>query len=197
MNFAAYHFRHLSCWMALHLSFLLILSGVTYPTVDASGSMPISRSVKTRRNAQVASGKARKVPPTPPQPGPPQAVLPNLQAERNRRWPSPVAPAAVPSTRRSKRKPLESRNGRKVGDPLRVSTRVDLHSSAKLLASSATNSLSFLTGPGAHSHHAASRSSRGDAGALPIRDRYARRDTGARSALVCGELVREWNCTRG
>src|SRR5437899_69377 len=116
MNFAAYLFRHLSRWMVLPLGFLLILSCVTYPTVDASGSMPISRLGKARRNAQVVSGKAKKVPPVPPQPGPPQAVLPNLQAERHRRWPAPVAPTGVTSTRRSKRKPLESRNGRKVGD---------------------------------------------------------------------------------
>src|SRR5437016_6268940 len=122
MNFAAYHFRHFSRWMVLPLGFLLILSCVSYPTVDASGSKVISRFGKARRNAQADSGKAKKVPPVPPQPGPPQAVLPNLQAERHRRWPSPVAPASVPSTIRSKRKPLESRNGKKVGDPLRAST---------------------------------------------------------------------------
>jgi hypothetical protein len=32
--------------------------------------------------------------------------------------PEPEAPAPIPSTMRSKRKPLESRHGRKVGDPL-------------------------------------------------------------------------------
>src|SRR5437879_1605827 len=167
MNFVHYRFPHLTRWIVLPLGFLLILSCVTFPMVDASGSMLISRLGKARKNAQMANGKAKKVPPTPPQPGPPQAVLPNLQAERNRRWPSPVAPAAVPSTIRSKRKPLESRNGRKVGNPLRARTGADLYSSAKLLRPSGTNSLSPPASAGARSHHAASRSTRGNAGTPP------------------------------
>lgn len=60
----------------------------------------------------------------PPQKGAPAANLPNLDEVRQRRDPEPEAPAAVPSTRRSKRKPLEPRGGKRVGDPGTTGSRI-------------------------------------------------------------------------
>ena len=66
--------------------------------------------------------KARRVRPEPPQPGRPEATLPNLDDVRSR-LPLPVqVPPPVPSTMRSRRKPLVSRHGRRVGDPLPLPT---------------------------------------------------------------------------
>jgi YD repeat-containing protein len=74
--------------------------------------------VKGRRQGS----QARRVKPVPPQPGAPEASLPNLDDVRSR-LPLPVqAPPPVPSMVRSRRKPLESRHGRRVGDPLPLPT---------------------------------------------------------------------------
>ncbi len=53
-----------------------------------------------------------------PQPGPPEASLPNLDEARERDYPEPRAPEPIHSTVRSPRNPQETRNGRRVGDPL-------------------------------------------------------------------------------
>ncbi|HXD32516.1 MAG TPA: DUF4214 domain-containing protein, partial [Pyrinomonadaceae bacterium] len=52
-----------------------------------------------------------------PEPGPPEMSLPNLSEVRRRVHPRPEAPRNVPSLMRGRRKPLQPRNGRKVGDP--------------------------------------------------------------------------------
>ncbi|HEY8188612.1 MAG TPA: DUF4214 domain-containing protein, partial [Pyrinomonadaceae bacterium] len=56
-----------------------------------------------------------------PQAGPPAATLPNLDEVRRARQRRPKAPPPVPSTVRGPRKPIEPRNGRKVGDPGTIS----------------------------------------------------------------------------
>jgi YD repeat-containing protein len=65
------------------------------------------------------AGRGRKVRAEPPQPGT-AATLPNLDDVRNRPGLSPRALAAITTTVRSRRKPRESRRGRKLGDPLPV-----------------------------------------------------------------------------
>jgi YD repeat-containing protein len=68
------------------------------------------------RNGQPNNGK--KLSPAPPVTGAPEASLPSLEETRQRRHVEPRARQPIPSTVRSRRKPLESRQGRKVGDPL-------------------------------------------------------------------------------
>src|SRR6266404_5446787 len=60
-----------------------------------------------------------------PQAGPPAASVPNLDEVKGRNQPAPSAPPHLPSTIRSRHKPLLPRNGRKVGDllpPVQVGT---------------------------------------------------------------------------
>src|ERR1700682_4829673 len=52
-----------------------------------------------------------------PEAGPPATSLPNLDDVRRKQHPKPQAPPHIPSLMRGKRKPLEPRNDRKVGDP--------------------------------------------------------------------------------
>lgn len=52
-----------------------------------------------------------------PESGPPVATLPNLDEVRRKHHQRPEAPAHIPSIMRNRRKPIEPRRGRKVGDP--------------------------------------------------------------------------------
>jgi YD repeat-containing protein len=63
------------------------------------------------------NGQGTSVPAPPPLPGPPAANLPNLDQVRTRPQRPPEAPMPLPSVIRSRRSPLEPRNGRRVGDP--------------------------------------------------------------------------------
>ncbi|HYH85467.1 MAG TPA: hypothetical protein VEX60_08290, partial [Pyrinomonadaceae bacterium] len=66
------------------------------------------------------SGRGKKVRPEPAQPGAPAAALPDLDGARQLPQPTPQTPPPAPSTARSRRKPLVSRGGRKVGDPMPI-----------------------------------------------------------------------------
>src|SRR6266568_4699845 len=92
----------------------LILSSLALITPASSKSAFVFQG----QNGQGTNRNAKKVPPSPPQPGAPVAVLPNLDEARQQRNEKPKAPREIESTMRSRRKPLESRHGRKVGDPL-------------------------------------------------------------------------------
>jgi len=70
------------------------------------------------RNGQPNNGKGKRVTPAPPLPGAPDAQLPGLDEARQRQHQPTKAVRQIESTLRSRRKPLESRLGRKVGDPL-------------------------------------------------------------------------------
>jgi len=67
--------------------------------------------------SQQSNGKARKVQPKPPDKEKPSQALPNLDELRGHRENHPEIKPAVESTVRSKRKPLQKWDGRKVGDP--------------------------------------------------------------------------------
>jgi len=74
-------------------------------------------------------GQARRVRPDPPQPGAPAASLPNLDEVRGRLPRESQAPPPITSTMRSRHKPLESRHGRRVGDPLPPARRAAVQGS--------------------------------------------------------------------
>lgn len=102
-------------WISLSGCFSLLLTSlaiVPLPLVSSKSAL-----VSQGESNQGTNDKARKVKADPPQKGAPAANLPNLDEVRQRRDPEPEAPAAIPSTMRSKRKPLESRGGKRVGDP--------------------------------------------------------------------------------
>src|SRR3989442_3836057 len=102
--------RRLIQWISLSVCFALFLS-VLAPFHFAS-----SKESKTPTHARNSQGK--KVQAVPPQPGPPAASLPNIEEARRRQHPEPEAKPNIPSLMRSRRRPLESRQERKVGDPL-------------------------------------------------------------------------------
>src|SRR5712692_8363704 len=95
---------------------LVLTSLAMVPPLRVSGRVTLP-SAQDQDNQGPKNDKARKVKAEPPQKGAPAANLPNLDDVRRRRDPESEAPAALPSTMRSKRKPQESRKGRRVGDP--------------------------------------------------------------------------------
>lgn len=104
----------LTRWTSLCVCVALILASLTLITPISSGSgfMPQGR------NGQPNNGKAKSVTPAPPLPGAPDAQMPSLDEARQRQHQPTKAVRQIESTLRSRRKPLESRQGRKVGDPL-------------------------------------------------------------------------------
>jgi Tol biopolymer transport system component len=105
--------RQLVRWTSVIACLALLVSAVV-------GGPFAKNSRPTRldpRNAQ-QNDEGRRVAPLPPRTGPPGANLPNLDEVKHRATEAPRTPEALPSLMRSRRKPLESRNGRRVGDPL-------------------------------------------------------------------------------
>src|SRR5437868_3727851 len=80
--------------------------------------MSARKGVPAQGKGAPKKGQGRRVRPEPPQPGAPAATLPNLDEVRSRLPREPQAAPPITSTMRSRHKPLESRHGRKVGDPL-------------------------------------------------------------------------------
>jgi hypothetical protein len=104
-------------WTSLSISFALILSALTIVPLQSSSG---KGSGPQEPNGASRNDKAKKVNSSPPQPGAPAAQLPSLDEVRQRQHETPKASRHIESTTRSRRKPLESRNDRKVGDPLRT-----------------------------------------------------------------------------
>jgi hypothetical protein len=94
---------------------LVLTSLVTVPAHLVSGKGSIDATQD--QNNQQTNGNARKVKAEPPQKGPPSATLPNLDEVRRSPRVNPETPFPVSSSSRSRRKPLQPRNGKKVGDP--------------------------------------------------------------------------------
>jgi len=78
-----------------------------------------------------------------PEAGPPVTTLPNLDDVRRKHHQRPEAPAHIPSIMRSRRKPIEPRRGRKVGDPgTTSSTSGTMSNSASTSAANESNTSS-------------------------------------------------------
>jgi hypothetical protein len=92
---------------------LSAISGVPFQAVSSKESIRLRKQGAGQGN----SGRERRVNPPPPRTGPPASNLPNLDDLKHRQVQAPRAVDALPSLMRSRRKPLESRNGRRVGDP--------------------------------------------------------------------------------
>src|SRR5437588_4287666 len=112
----------------------------------------------------IALAQGQKITPPPPQKGAPFPNLPNLDLIKRQLPVQPEAPAAIPSTMRSRYRPLKGRNGLKVGDPGTtsgaVATTSSPRSSAKTSASSAVTSSSSSQSRFHHSNKSAIRNSK-------------------------------------
>ena len=120
-------------WTSLGVSLALVLSCfILTPLSNPHTSLTVLAQGQGSRN-----GKPKKEKPVT---GPPAASLPNLDEVKRRGPEAPRVPQHVPSTLRSRRKPLEPRNGRKVGDPLpprKASTNLTRESSERVNVASA------------------------------------------------------------
>jgi hypothetical protein len=101
-------------WTSSCVCFVLLLSCFV---VTPLANLDHNRTVLAKGQSSSQNGNIKKVDPAPPVTGPPAANLPNLDEVKLRRQ-APRAPEPVSSTLRARRKPIESRQGRKVGDPL-------------------------------------------------------------------------------
>jgi len=100
-------------WTSLCVCLALVLTSLAMvPLAGGNNSIALAQGQSVSPN-----GKGRKVTPAPPETGAPAANLPNLNEVKRRRQREPEAPPDVPSIMRSRRRPIESRGGRKVGDP--------------------------------------------------------------------------------
>ena len=91
-------------WTSLCVCLALVLvSLVPLPLASVEASAPFAQG--------------QKITPPPPQKGAPFPNLPNLDLIKQQLPVQPSAPAAIPSTTRSRYRPLKGRNGLKVGDP--------------------------------------------------------------------------------
>src|SRR5437867_2976812 len=101
-------------FITLTVCFALLFSAATgIPVRPANG-----KASRTRQQGNGQNVNERRVAPLPPRTDPPAANLPDLNEIKHARVESPRAPLALPSMMRSRRKPLEARNGRRVGDSL-------------------------------------------------------------------------------
>lgn len=119
--------------ISLTVSFALILSVLTINPLRSSAGKGLGHG----RGGQLRNGKSKGDKPVT---GPPAASLPNLDEMKQRGPEAPRVPHHLSSTLRSRRKPVEPRNGRKVGDPLpsrKVSTNLTLESSERVNVASA------------------------------------------------------------
>jgi YD repeat-containing protein len=93
---------------------LVLTSLAMIPPVQVSGRITFP---STQDKQDPDNGKALKVKAEPPQQGPPSGMLPDLNEVKHKHERDPEAPLPIPSTVRSKRRPVGSRGGKKVGDP--------------------------------------------------------------------------------
>ena len=110
-------------WTSLCVCLALILTSLAMVPVPLVGGRS-SISSTNGQDDQGSNGKARKVKAEPPRRGAPAATMPNLDDAKRKHDPEPEAPAPIPSTTRSKRNPLESRGGKRVGDPGTTGVRI-------------------------------------------------------------------------
>lgn len=110
-------------WTGLLVSLSILATSTVTPIGASSAKSPIrvaqgQRPFISQGQRQPApKDKGKRVTARPPEPGRPPTSLPNLDEARQRKQDKPKAQRVIESTIRSRRKPLESRHGRKVGDP--------------------------------------------------------------------------------
>jgi len=95
----------------LHRSTAAILIALLICCTLIFSTLVMARSTQSSGRGQTQSRRGT------PESGSPEANMPNLDEVRRKRHPRPEAPPHIPSLLRGRRKPLEPRNGRKVGDP--------------------------------------------------------------------------------
>src|SRR5882762_317537 len=167
-------------WTSISVCFALVFASLTLTTQSSNGKRAVfDQQVPQDLNRQPANGrgKGKRAQPAPPQAGAPAARLPDTDEVRQRRHQAPRAPLQIESTIRSRRKPLESRHGRKVGDPLppkqkKASTDSPGYGSERVLIASAD----------AHGYVGAARSHQ----ARTTRSLPAGADSGTSTATLLG-----------
>jgi len=123
-------------WTGLLVSLSILGTSTVTPIGASSAKSPIrvaqgQRPFVSQGQRQPAPrDKGKRVTARPLEPGRPPTLLPNLDEARQRKQDKPKAQRAIESTSRSLRKPLESRHGRKVGDPLPLKQKASTDSSA-------------------------------------------------------------------
>ena len=101
----------LARWTSLFVLTTLILSFlIITPIRFGNGSTVLAQSNPPNGTVSRVAAPAGVL-------GPPEANLPNLDEVRSRRHVPPQTPLPLPSSDRSRRNPLEPRNGKRVGDP--------------------------------------------------------------------------------
>ncbi|MGH9970022.1 MAG: DUF4214 domain-containing protein [Pyrinomonadaceae bacterium] len=103
-------------WTSVSVCLLLVVSSLA----ASQPAFADRDSILPQRREYPPNDKARKVNPPPLERGVAFSGLPNLNDVQRRRPPTPETPPEIPSLGRSRRKPIESRNGRRVGDPGRT-----------------------------------------------------------------------------
>jgi hypothetical protein len=101
----------LARWMSVFALVTLVLSFLIITPIRFGNAS----TVPTQSNPP--SGTGSRVAAEAPVPGPPEANLLNLEEVGRNNPVPPQAPLALPSSDRSRRYPLEPRNGKRVGDP--------------------------------------------------------------------------------
>src|ERR1041385_5286145 len=97
-------------WTSLSVSIVLIITTI------------VLSSPETIASRKVQQGRERRMPAAPPAPSAPNGVFPNIDEAKRRRSAQPRIARQIESTVRSRRKPVESRRGLKVGDRLPTAT---------------------------------------------------------------------------
>jgi YD repeat-containing protein len=135
--------KRLVRWMSLCICSALVVSCVTFAPLQITSSKNATPYLPVQGQSGTPNGKARKVAAQPPQPGPPNGILPNLdqmraKTDETRRTGGTTlqAPPSIPSTRRRYRR---GRNAAQMSAPRSNGSLADVyvHDPAKSSAASA------------------------------------------------------------
>lgn len=148
-------------WTGSMVSLSIVITGTVTPLGASNTKSPIRMAQSQRpfvpqgARQPAPKDKVERVNPTASQPGAPSVALPNREQARQRQSEKPKAPRTIDSTLRSLREPLESRQGRKVGDSLparKKGSRINLGDGGERVTVADADARGSV-GP-ARSHHA-------------------------------------------